>query len=134
MNISLKEHKSSEKLSRIALKAFFKIAELWELSLDEQLNLLGLRTTQKSTLYNWKEKGSNNLPKDTLERISYILGIYKSLQILLPLPKAADNWIKKTNKANLFGGKSALTVMLQGNVSDLYLVRKYLDAQRGGWS
>ena len=73
------------------------------------------------------------LPKDTLERISYILGIFKALQILLPDEKAADAWVKRPNTAVLFAGKSALDRMLSGHVADLYVVRQYLDAQRGGW-
>ena len=73
-------------------------------------------------------------PKDALERISYILGIYKALQILLPDEKAADQWVKRPNTAPLFGGRSALDRMMSGQVADLFVVRQYLDAQRGGWA
>ena len=66
-----------------------------------------------------------------LERLSYLLGIYKSLQILLPDPVAADAWVRRPNTALLFGGRSALERMLSGQVADLYVVREYLDAQRG---
>ena len=66
-----------------------------------------------------------------LERISYILGIYKALQLLLPDTRAADEWIRRPNEAAVFGGRSALDRMLSGNVADLYIVRQYLDAQRG---
>ena len=69
-----------------------------------------------------------------LERISYVIGTYKALQILLPSEQAADAWIKAPNTAPLFGGRSALDRMLSGQVSDLYVVRQYLDAQRGGWA
>jgi hypothetical protein len=130
----LNDRETVKKLSEAGLKTFFKIAELWDLSISEQLSLLGLRETQKSTLYHWKQNGSDSLGKDTLERISYILGIYKSLQILLPETEAADKWIKKPNSAPLFMGKSALEFLSNGNLSDLFLVRNYLDAQRGGWS
>jgi hypothetical protein len=71
------------------------------------------------------------LPRDTLERLSYIFGIYKALQILLPRSDAADAWVKKANTAPIFGGRSALERMLSGQVADLYVVRQYLDAQRG---
>lgn len=120
------------KLSPAALKAFFKIAELWALSVDEQMNLLGLTT--RSTFFNWQKDPEVSVPKDTLERISYVLGIYKALQILLPTDQAADGWIRRANTNPLFGGKSALDRMLSGQVADLYTVRQYLDVQRGGWS
>lgn len=67
-----------------------------------------------------------------LERISYVLGIYKALQILFPDPVRADAWIKRANSAPLFAGQRALDRLLSGNVSDLFVVRQYLDAQRGG--
>jgi hypothetical protein len=123
---------SHKDLSGPALRTFFNIAEQWELSNREQKALLGV--SADSTFYNWKTGKSGALPKDTLERISYVLGIYKALQILLPSAKASDEWVKKPNKAPLFGGRSALDRMLSGNVADLFVVRQYLDAQRGGWA
>ena len=39
--------------------------------------------------------------------------------------------MRKPNAALPFGGGSALDRMLSGNVADLFVVRSYLDAQRG---
>jgi hypothetical protein len=111
------------------LRAFTQIAELWKLSVPEQLALLGI--TSRSTYFKWRKEPHPKLPRDTLERLSYLLGIYKALQLLLPDTQAADEWVRRPNKAPLFGGKSALERMLSGNVVDLYHVRQYLDAQRG---
>lgn len=119
-------------LSGPALRTFFRIAEAWGLSVEEQMTLLGL--TARSTFFKWKKSADVLLSKDTLERISYILGVYKALQILLPDPAAADAWVRRPNKAPLFGGRSALDRMLSGQVADLFLVRQYLDAERGGWT
>lgn len=91
------------------------------------MRILGLDS--RSTFQSWKRGAVAAIPKDALERISYILGIYKGLQILLP--KSADDWIHKPNKSPVFGGRSALERMVSGNVSDLYVVRQYIDAQRG---
>ena len=119
-------------LSGPALRTFFRIAELWGLTVDEQMTLLGV--TARSTFFKWKKDQSVALPKDTLERISYILGIYKALQILLPDEKSADAWVRRPNEAPLFAGRPALARMLSGQVADLFVVRQYLDAQRGGWA
>ena len=119
-------------LSGPALRTFFRIAELWSLSVEEQMTLLGL--SARSTYFKWKKDPNVVLPKDTLERISYVLGIYKALQILLPDEKAADEWVKRPNAATPFSGKSALDRMMSGQVVDLYRVRQYLDAERGGWA
>ena len=117
------------KAGTAGLKAFAQIAELWHLSISDQLTLLGL--SSRSTYFKWKKDDEVNLPRDTLERLSYLLGIYKSLQILLPDATAADGWLRRPNAEPLFGGRSALERMLSGNVADLYLVRQYLDSQRG---
>jgi Protein of unknown function (DUF2384) len=120
-------------LSAAGLRAFFNIARAWELSIEEQMVLLG--SPGRSTFFKWKSAPESAvLKRDALERLSYILGIYKALQILLPDAGAADAWVKKPNAAPLFGDKSALDRMLGGNVGDLMVVRQYLDARRGGWA
>jgi hypothetical protein len=112
------------------LRAFFRIAGLWGLDTAQERTLLGNPPT--STYFKWKkEPEAANLSRDVLERIGYVLGIYKALQILFADATRADAWIKRANEAPLFQGQSALERMLGGNVSDLFVVRQYLDAQRG---
>jgi len=120
---------TAAEMAAAGLRTFFRIAELWELTVDEQITLLG--SPARSTYFKWKKEGATSLPHDVLERISYVLGIYKDLQLLLPDEEAADTWVRRPNDASLFGGRSALGRMLSGNVSDLYEVRRYLDAERG---
>ncbi len=115
-----------------ALRTFFRIANLWNLSVEQQMTLLGL--TARSTFFKWKKDPNTVLPKDTLERVSCILGIYEALQILLPDEQAADEWVRRPNAPPPFAGRSALDRMLSGQVADLFVVRQYLDAQRGGWA
>ncbi|TGG84899.1 MAG: DUF2384 domain-containing protein [Aphanocapsa feldmannii 288cV] len=139
--------KGSKGLSGPALRTFFRIAELWNLSVKEQkvllginhqdpedriLRLLPMRTSDmlKLSLFEiWKKDPNVVLPRDTLERISCIVGVCKALQILLPDKRAADEWVRRPNAAPLFSGRSALDRMLSGQVADLLLVRQYLDAQ-----
>ena len=125
---------SPDRMAAAGLRAFERIAQAWGLNVDEQLCLLG--APPRSTYFAWrKHPDKASLPRDTLERLSNILGIYKSLQILLPDAAAADAWVRKPNSAPPLGGRSALARMLAGNVSDLNLVRRYLDGVRGGgWS
>ena len=125
---------SPERMAAAGLRAFGRIAEAWRLSVDEQLALLG--EPPRSTFFSWRRHPDKaQLSRDTLERLSNILGIYKSLQILLPDTASADAWIRQPNVAAPFGGGTALARMLAGNVSDLNLVRRYLDGVRGGgWS
>lgn len=112
-----------------ALRAFFNITRRWGLTAEQERVLLG--SPGRSTFFRWKRDLDGALSQDTLERISYLLGIWKALQILFPDPGQADTWVRRANDAPLFGGQSALERMLAGQVADLYSVRRYLDAQRG---
>jgi len=116
-------------LSGPALRAYFNVASAWNLNARQQRILLG--NPPSSTFFKWKRDMRGSVSRDVLERISYVLGIYKALQILFPDTGRADAWISSPNTAPLFGGHSALDRMLGGNVGDLYAVRQYLDAQRG---
>ena len=120
---------SSDALAGPALRTFFRMAEHWKLRIADQRKLLG--DPPESTFYKWKRERDAALGRDTLERISYLLGIWQALQILFPDPDQADAWLHRPNTAPLFGGHSALERMLSGNVADLFVVRQYLDAQRG---
>jgi hypothetical protein len=117
-------------MARAGLRTFFRIADAWDLSVDEQVTLLG--SPSRSTYFKWKKDGAGAVPRDVLERLSYVLGIYKALQLLLPDADAVDGWVRRANTALPFGGRTALERMLSGNVADLYEVRRYLDGERGG--
>ncbi|MDR3477242.1 MAG: DUF2384 domain-containing protein [Gammaproteobacteria bacterium] len=112
----------------VALKAFFGVTQKWGLSREEERVLLGV---PKATFYRWRQHLEGSLTPDTLERISYVLGIYKALRILIPNEKSANQWVHKPNAAALFNGSSALQKLMNGRVIDLADVRRYLDAERG---
>lgn len=118
-----------DQLGGPALRAFFRIAKAWGLKGAEARRLLG--DPPESTFYKWKKQQDGAPGRDVIERISYLLGIFKALELLFPDPTRADAWIRRPNDAAPFGGRSALDRMLSGNVADLYVVRSYLDAQRG---
>lgn len=108
-------------------RAFFRIMDAWAVRDAEAMTLLG--KPGRSTFYAWKKGMGGKLSHDTLERVSYVLGIYKALQLLFPNPNQADAWLKKPNQA--FGGRSALEHCLGGRVVDLAQVRQFLDFVRG---
>ena len=116
--------------SAAAKEAFFRVMELWHVPNEQAQVLLG--SPGRSTFFSWKKGQGGTLTRDAFERISYVLGIYKALQILFPDPAQADAWVWKPNEA--LGGRSALHRMAAGNISDLHAVRSYLDYVRGGGS
>jgi hypothetical protein len=62
------------------LDFFFKLAEIWDLSIDQQIKLLG--SPGRSTYFRWRKDGGD-VSADTLERISHLGSVYKALGILL---------------------------------------------------
>lgn len=112
---------------QVGMDAFTPVAEAWGLSTEDQIRLLG--SPARSTFFKWKKEGGA-LPRDTAERISHLIAIWKSLQILFTDTQRSDGWLKRDNE--FFNGSSALDVMLEGNFYDIVRVRQYLDAQRGG--
>lgn len=115
-----------------ALRTFFNIADRWTLSTREAQALLGWPAA--STFHKYKKGDHGTLSYDTLIRISLVVGIYKALHILYPERAFADRWLRLPNSHALFGGRSALDLMLEGGIDGLYKVRRLLDGRRGAWS
>ena len=123
-----KAETASAPIDHAAVKrAFFRIMDAWAIRDKDAQVLLG--RPSRTTYYAWKKGQGGNLSHDTMERMSYVLGIYKALQLLFPGPSQADTWMRKPNAA--FGGQSALEHALGGRVIDLATVRQYLDFVRG---
>lgn len=116
-----------KKVNIVALKLFFNITGAWGLTAEQQMTLLG--EPGKTTFYKWKKGEVKSLSKDTLERISYISGIYKALRLLFPTEGQANAWPKKPNKR--FNNRTAIDEMLNGKMANLMIVRRYLDGMRG---
>ena len=110
------------------MRAFFRVMEAWGLSGEQARVLLG--QPSRARFFEWKKGVVRRVPHDTLARISYVLGIWKALEMLFKEPARADGWVQRPNQ--LLGGQSALERMLAGDVTDLAAVRQLLDAVRGG--
>nr|WP_298140454.1 MbcA/ParS/Xre antitoxin family protein [uncultured Pseudomonas sp.] len=119
----------SAKAGQVALKFFFNLMDKWNCTLEQQMVLLG--SIGRSTLYKYRQLPEVRLPRDTMERVSYLMGIHKSLRILFGDKPSTYEWVKKANSEAPFNGNSALQLMLAGGVVDLADVRRYLDGVRG---
>lgn len=71
------------------------------------------------------------LSRDQKERVSYLLGIYKSLRILFDDGEQALTWINRPNSLPPFNGMTPREYMLDGSIVRLAEVRKFLDFWRG---
>jgi uncharacterized protein (DUF2384 family) len=117
-----------ERLSQSAIDGFFAILEKWQVPVETAGELLG--GVPRSTVYKLK-MAAGTLRQDELTRISYIVGIYKALHILLP-QELADQWVTQPNDSFLFRGRTPLEYMVQAGIPGLQHVRSLVDAARSG--
>ncbi len=117
-----------ERLSQSALDGFFAIIDKWDVPIERAGELLG--GIPRSSVYKLKT-AAGTLRQDELTRISYIVGIYKALHILLP-DELADQWVMQPNDNFLFSGQSPLDYLVRAGIPGLQQVRSLVDAARGG--
>ena len=111
-------------LFRAALNLFGK----WELTDEQAATLLDMPVR---SFRRWKGEGPGRISRDGRARLSNLMGIHKALRIIFSEPRRGYTWIRAGNSA--FAGASALDVMLGGELTDIMRVRRYVDAERGGW-
>lgn len=127
--VDLTSKSERERLSPSAARAFFNLVSRWSVR-DEDARLL-LGGMSNGPYYEMKKKPDRVLDTDRLLRISYLIGIFKALNILYS-KKLADAWIRLPNSNRIFGGQTPLAYMLKGGLPAMQTVRRLLDARRGG--
>jgi hypothetical protein len=128
--VDLSSKEERKRLSASGLKALFNIAECWKLRSEEVRELLG-GMANGSYFEMKKNPESKVLDADQMYRVSYLIGIFKALNILHSQP-LADEWVRLPNSNRIFGGRTPLEYMIRGGVSAMQTVRRLLDARRGG--
>lgn len=113
------------------LRIFDGLARAWALDLSERLALLGLGAPAE--LAELRQMPAADLPVEVVERIVCLLGIFGTINVLLPIHERADAWIRRPNSAALFGGRSALDLMLEQGLGGIHAVHAYLRGQLAGF-
>ena len=126
--VDLNSKAERERLSRSALRGFFRIVERWGLRDEDARELLG--GLSSSAYYEWKKNPDRILEGDRITRISSLVGIYKAWHIVYG-DKLADEWVNLPNSNAIFAGRTPLVYMLAGGLVAMQTVRKLLDARRG---
>jgi len=118
-----------ERLSTPALKAFFNIMARWKVRDEDARALLGGVTN--GPFYEMKRDPDRVLDADRLTRLSYVIGIFKALQILHSR-SVADRWMQLPNRNPIFAGQTPLAYLIRGGLPAMQTVRRLLDARRAG--
>ena len=127
---NLADAATRKRLSPAALRAFFKMMKAWGIKDQEARELLG--GISAASFYALKKETDRRvLDQDRLTRISYLVGIFKALNILYSR-KLADAWVRLPNKNAMFGGGSPLGYMVRLGIPGMSQVRRLLDSYRGG--
>ena len=118
----------SDEEAAAMFRAVLNLFRLWGVADEQAAIILDL---PRRTFARWKAGEIGRIGRDGKARLSNLMGIHKALKIIFREPTRGYRWIKAPNDA--FGGRSALDVLLGGEITDLMRVRRYLDAERGGW-
>ncbi|MEF2231163.1 MAG: antitoxin Xre/MbcA/ParS toxin-binding domain-containing protein [Pseudodesulfovibrio sp.] len=128
--VDLSESSERERLSPSAVKAYFNILDKWDVGEEVGRELLG--GVSRGQFYNLKKHGAvRPLDQDKLQRVSCLVGIFKALNLLYS-EKLADTWVSLPNKNRIFRGASPIDFMAIGGIPSMLMVRRLLDARRGG--
>jgi len=127
--VDLSDRGERERLSVDAARAFFNIMARWGIRDADARRLLG--GMSNGAYYALKMGRERVLDEDRLRRISYLVGIFKALNILHG-EALADRWMQLPNKNRIFGGGTPHDYLIEGGLPAFATLRKLLDARRGG--
>lgn len=114
---------------KVAWKSLQNLIIKFHLQEEEGRILMG--DMPRSTYFKGIHDHQGKLSRDHKERISYLLGIYKSLRILFIDSQQAMTWIERANQLAPFNGMTPKQFMLEGSLVRLAEVRRFLDFWRG---
>ncbi len=109
-------------------RAALNLLRLWRVTDEQAATLLDLPLR---SYRRWKAGEIGRISRDGKARLSNLMGVHKALRLIFREPQRGYDWIRAPNAA--FDGRTALDVMLGGELTDLMRVRRYLDHERGGW-
>jgi hypothetical protein len=119
-----------EERTPAAVRIFLNIMEEWKVKDADARELL--RGIGNGPFYELKRNPDDKvLDAERLQRISYLVGIYKALRILYS-ENLANRFVHLPNRNRMFNGSTPLEYMIKGGLLAMQNVRRLLDARRGG--
>jgi len=111
-------------------KMVMALLEHWKLSTEDQAALLGIASSNRAALSNYRSGKPIGTSRDQYERVGHLLGIHKSLRLLFPQNRdLAYRWMTTRNK--VFDNLTPVDVVKEWGFTGLLMVRGYLDRTRG---
>lgn len=112
-----------------AARAVVRLFQLWGLSDPEARDMLG--GLSDHSWFQWKAGEFGDIDHDLGTRLSLFIGIHVSLRHIFGTDRLrAYGWMRSENA--VFGGRSAVDVIRNGQLPAIWQVRRYLEVQRLG--
>lgn len=115
---------ATDRQATAMFRATLNLFDRWRVTDAEAATLLDLPVR---TYRRWKAGNAGRMGRDGKARLSNLMGIHRALRVIFVDPRRGYEWMRVSNAA--FEGRSALEVMLGGELTDLIRVRRYLDAE-----
>ena len=128
--VDLSAKADRDRLSPSAVKGFCNIMAKWGIRDADAMALLGGVSNGRYYAIK-KAPESALLDQDELHRVSFLVGIFKALNILFG-EELADAWVQLPNQNRIFKDATPLAYMIRGGLPAFQTVRRLLDARRGG--
>lgn len=118
-------------LARLTGAAQFlnKLLDTWRLDHDAALALLGLEPSQRNYLDDLLTGYAPPAGRDIKDRIAYLFTIRKTLSGLFQDEAVENDWLREAHA--LLEGRKPMTLMLEGSMDNLLLVKEYVDTAAG---
>ena len=111
----------AEALSRATVRLF----EVWSVTDPEACLLLGGMAPDEWD--RWKAGQAGEIAIPLRMRMAHLIGIHAGVRRLFHDPERGYAWMRKPNTA--LDGKSALDVLLEGDLEDFRKLRAWVDAE-----
>lgn len=105
-----------------------RLLDHWGLDSADQLALLGLSSTSRSTLSRYRRGEPVSDSRDMIERIGHLLGIQKTLHALFPdQPEAQQAWVSSRKRS--LEGRTPVEFIETEGITGLRQLRSLAEAQ-----
>ena len=121
----------SHDVARLSGPAQFlaRLLKTWNLERDAALTLLGLEESQRPYLHDLLNGKAAPRGRDIKDRIAHLTVIRMTLAGLFANETVENEWLREPHR--LLEDREPMSLMLEGSMENLLLVREYVDAAAG---
>ena len=105
-------------------KMVMTLLDHWKLSTEDQASLLGIATSNRAALSNYRSGKPIGTSRDQYERVGHLLGIHKNLRLLFPHNRELA-YRSMTTRNKAFDNQTPVEVVRGWGFAGLLMVRAF---------